>query len=273
MPTPMKLNSHYYQQFDADLSLDVPGEGYGGWKQAELTYNRDRMALVVMHAWDSGTPEEVPGLYRAEEYLPRAMQIGKTVFPPLLKAARETGLRVYHVVSGGEKYKAMPGFKRAQSLAKSREALKWRTADDELINAVYRFRHEEVSIGKHNKADADRRFKTIEYMPESLPVGDEGIAEDSPQLFGLCKADGVNHLVYIGFAINWCLLTSPGGMHEMSQHGIMCSTIRQAVTALESKESARRELFKEIALWRTALSYGFVFDYHEFIRAARASAK
>src|SRR5689334_18791303 len=107
MPTPMKINSHYYQQFDADLSLDVPGESYGGWKQAELTFDRDRTAIVVMHAWDSGTQEEYPGVYRAEEYVPRARKIAQTVFPPLLKAARDAGMRVYHVVSGGEKYKTM----------------------------------------------------------------------------------------------------------------------------------------------------------------------
>lgn len=266
----MKIRSHYYQQFDADLSLDVPAEGYGGWKATELTFNRDTTALVVMHAWDCGTPEQYPGLYRSEEYIPRAAKIARTVFPPLLKAARETGFRVYHVVSGGESYKDKPGFKRALSLARAEPKPDWRTADDELINKVYAFRHAAVSIGTHNRADADRCMKSLDYLPEALPVGEEGIAEDTPQLFGLCQADGINHLVYTGFAINWCLVTSPGGMHEISQRHIMCSTIRQATTAVENKETARRELNKEIGLWRTALSYGFVFDDDEFIRALRA---
>ena len=30
----VRLTAHYYQQFDADFALDVPGEGYGGWKAA-----------------------------------------------------------------------------------------------------------------------------------------------------------------------------------------------------------------------------------------------
>ncbi|MBI4530051.1 MAG: hypothetical protein HY709_00890, partial [Candidatus Latescibacteria bacterium] len=80
-----------------------------------------------------------------------------------------------------------------------------------------------------------------------------------------CKRDGINHLIYAGFAINWCLLLSPGGMADMQKRGVMCSTFRQAVTAVENKETARKELNKEAALWRVALAFGFVFDVGEFL--------
>ena len=98
-------------------------------------------------------------------------------------------------------------------------------------------------------------------------MGDEGIAENAPQLLALCKHHGVNHLIYAGFAINWCLLLSPGGMADMSKHGIMCSALRQAVTAVENRETARHELCKEIALWRVALAFGYVFDVEDFVRS------
>ena len=29
---PVKLPASYYQQFDADFTREVPGEGYAGWK-------------------------------------------------------------------------------------------------------------------------------------------------------------------------------------------------------------------------------------------------
>jgi hypothetical protein len=60
---------------------------------------------------------------------------------------------------------------------------------------------------------------------------------------------------------------SPGGMLEMSRRGILCSALRQAVTAVENKETARRELAKELGLWRVALAFGFVFDVDDFISA------
>jgi hypothetical protein len=62
-------------------------------------------------------------------------------------------------------------------------------------------------------------------------------------------------------------------MHEMSGYGVMCSALRQAVTAVENKETAREEVCKQIALWRVALAFGFVFDVDDFVEALRAGAQ
>ena len=55
MADEIRLPASYYQQFDADFKLDVPGEGYGGWRKSEIEISRDHTAVVVMHAWDMGT--------------------------------------------------------------------------------------------------------------------------------------------------------------------------------------------------------------------------
>jgi hypothetical protein len=273
MPTPFKLNAHYYQQIDADLTRGVPAEGYGGWKQSELTFDRERTALVVMHAWDCGTPEKFPGWYRAVEYIPRAQRIAREVFPPLLSAVRETGFRLYHVVGAGDDYKTMAGHLRALKLAGPAPRADPIEIDDPVQAELARFRSENIFVGTHNVPDVTAGFRDIGFMREALPRGEEGIAEDAHQLSALCRADGINHLIYAGFAINWCLLMSPGGMLDMSRRGVMCSAIRQAVTAVENKESARTEAHKEEALWRVALAFGFVFDVDEFIPAVRATAR
>ena len=83
----------------------------------------------------------------------------------------------------------------------------------------------------------------------------------------LCRAQGINHLVYVGFAINWCLLMSPGGMVDMARHGCLCSTIREATTAVENRETAREQREKQQALWRVALEFGFVFGLDDFLKA------
>ena len=44
-------------------------------------------------------------------------------------------------------------------------------------------------------------------------------------------------------------------------------SISQAVTAVENRETAREEWCKEIALWRVALAFGFVFDVDDLIAA------
>ncbi len=258
---PILVNARYYEQSDADYARDVPGEGYGGWKTAELAISPDHTAVVVMHAWDCGAREEFPGWWRAVEYLPRAREICRTVFPPLLAAVRRAPLALFHVVGGGDYYKNCPGYRRAAALAGRGPAAMAPVARDPILDSLVRFK---ADVKAHNAGDIARGFARVDFAPEARPVGDEGVAEDGRQLLALCRQRGINHLIYIGFAINWCLLLSPGGMVDMSKHGVMCSTIRQAVTAVENKESARHERHKEEALWRVALAFGYVLDADDF---------
>lgn len=265
----IRLPASYYQQFDADFELDVPAEGLGGWQKSEIEISWDRSAVVVMHAWNMGTREEYPGWHRAVEYIPRAQEICRTVFPKLLGAVRKSGFKLFHVVGGGDYHKEYPGYKKAVELAGPEPKPLERMAADPVLERLRQFRTEHVHVGLHNKADVGRGFKDLDFAPEAKPLGDEGIAQNAHQLFALCKDAEVNHVIYAGFAINWCLLLSAGGMADMWRSGLMCSALRQAVTAVENKETARRELCKEIALWRVGLAFGFVFDVDDFIGALR----
>ena len=268
-PRIVRVPGSYYQQFDADPRRDVPAEGYGGWKKATLELDLRHTAVVVMHAWDCGTPADFPGWHRCVEYIPRANAICRTVFPKLLGGVRAAQVPLFHVVGGGRYYQQLPGYQRAQRLAEPSPKPRETIAADPTLRRLQQFRSDHVFVGKHNQADVTRGFARLDFAPEARPSGEEGVAENGDQLFGLCQAASVNHLIYAGFAINWCLLLSPGGMHEMSGRGILCSAFRDATTAVENKESARRQWAKELALWRVALAFGFVFDVDEFLAAVR----
>lgn len=263
----MKITASYYQQFDADLSLDVPGEGYGGWREAEIELSPEHTAVVVMHAWDMGTPEQYPGWHRCVEYIPRAQRICAEIFPPLLGAIRKSPLKLFHVVGPGEYFKTYPGYKHALELAGPQPAVE-SVQPDPVLEKLQAFRSEHVFVGAHNQADVSKGFADLDFAPEARPIGSEPIAENSEQLFGLCKEAGINHLIYMGFAIDACLLMAPGGMIDMHRRGMMCSAVRQAVTAVECKETARNELAKQVALWRVT-GFGFVFDAENVIQALR----
>jgi hypothetical protein len=222
-----------------------------------------------MHAWDCGTRKQFPGWYRAVEYIPRANAICEQVFPPFLQAVREQGIRLFHVVGGGDYYKRHPGYQRTVKLAGAAPPPLAQVQPDESLRRLRRFRSEHVFVGPKNEHDVKCGFERLDFAPQARPRPDEPIAEDAHQLFALCQDGGVNHLIYAGFAINWCLLMSSGGMLDMSRRGLMCSAFRQAVTAVENKETARRQLAKELALWRVSLAFGFVFDVDDFLAAIR----
>lgn len=267
----IKVPAWLYQQFDADFSREVPAEGFGGWRQQDIEISCGHTALVVMHALDCGARDEYSGWHRAVEYLPRAREIADEVFPGLLQCVRERGLTILHVPSPGPYYRTLPGYQQAARLAGASPAFPPGAESDAVLQQLQQLRRECVSVGLHNEADIARGGQTPDFLPSARPLDSEGIAEDTHQLNALCRASGINHLIYIGFALNWCLLLSPGGMIDMSRHGYLCSTIREAVTAVENRETARGELAKEIGLWRVALAFGFVFGADDFIEALRSS--
>jgi Arc/MetJ-type ribon-helix-helix transcriptional regulator len=207
--------------------------------------------------------EQWPGWRRCVEYHPRALKILAEVFPPLLAAVRASPLRLFHVVGGRDYYSHLPGYQNTLKLAGASPAYP-QVAKDPAYEAMDQFRRKHVFVGERNRPDVDAGWKFLDFAPEARPVGDEPIAEDGHQLAAVCHAHGINHLVYVGFAINWCLLMSPGGMVDMGRYGVMCSTIREAVTAVENAETARTEREKQQALWRVALNFGFVFGQQDF---------
>lgn len=263
------MPTHYYKQHDADYTLDVPGEGYGGWSTADLPLDLDHTAIVVMHALDCGTLDQVPGHYRAVEYIPRSYEICRDVFPGLLGAARDSGLKVVHVGMGESYCSSYPGYREILELAGPEPASPPRVEADPVVQQLRRFRADYAHPGSHNQPDITKGYPLRKFPKEAEPLGNEPVALTSHQLLSWCRHNDIHHLVYIGFAINWCLLMSPGGMLDMSRQGILCSAIRQAVTAVENKETARLELNKETALWRVALAFGFVYDADDFIRTVR----
>jgi len=270
MSRKLKVPASYYQQFNADYTREVPAESFGGWKKAEIELAPDHTALVVMHAWDTGTEEQWPGWRRCVEYYPRARKILEAIFPPLLNAVRKSPLPVFHVVDRGlhDFYSHLPNYKKTVELAGPSPDYP-QVMKDPLWEKMESLRADCVFPGSHNKPDITEGSRTMDFAETARPAADEPLAENGHQLACLCHAREINHLIYIGFAVNWCLLMSPGGMVDMRRYGLLCSTIREAVTAVENAETAREEREKAQALWRTSLNFGFVFAMNEFIDGLR----
>jgi hypothetical protein len=173
---------------------------------------------------------------------------------------------VFHVVGGRDYYRDLPGYQRARRLTGADPEVP-AVEPDPVFTRLQELRRDWVHPGAQNSADVDAGFERLDFAANARPVGDEGIAENGIQLAALCRAHGVNHLVYVGFAINWCLLMAPGGMADMARHGCLCSTIAEAVTAVENADTARVEREKAQALWRVAVAFGFVFALEDFLAA------
>jgi len=252
------VNAWTYSQFDADYTLPYPGEGMGGWNKMKIPVDPAHTAIVVMHAWDvGGTIEEIPGLYRMCEEIPRTYQILRERFPGFLEKVRASGLHLIHVGSHSEKsIEELPGYQRVKTkwgVGPSQE----RICSDPVLDELNAIHHNNVFYGS-NLDDYRKSLKKRDFA--IMPLPDEDVVCTSHQLFSLCKARGISHLIYTGFCINACLMLSPCGWVDMTRHGLICSIVRELTTAVENKESCRTQAHKEIGLWTFALDAGFVFE-------------
>lgn len=239
-----QIPTEYYQQFDADYSLKYPGEGYGGWQKQLLPINLEKTAIVLMHAWDPGNIKDYPGSYRAVEHLKRAQEIINNQLPKLLNSCRNNKIKIYHLAD--EKHISITNLPSPNK--------------DKVYQQLSSFKQESVFPGDHNIDDITKKGRTPLLINDFEPVVYNG-----EQLHTLCLQDNINHLVYVGFAINWCLQFSPGNMNEMSTRGFICSTIKECVTAVENKQSCKMQKHKLYGLWLTALKNGFVYSLDDWI--------
>jgi hypothetical protein len=274
----LRLKGAYYRHHPIDFSRGALGAlGMEGWGETvDIDAPVNETALISMHAENIGLIPEIPyadrgplaGYMRWLEYERRKIDVVRTVYPRILAAARAAGLAVVHVTMGdyGKKY---PGYTKALKLSgpepqtttlKVPGGGKVRPPDD---------RKGKFLFGDHYNDNRDEEHfgRYFDFAEQAKPQGDEFVVETSHQLSGVLNALGAWNLIYVGFAINWCLWFSGGGMVDMSRLGYRCSCIREGVTAVENRESIQGEQHKEEAMWRTSLMFGYIFSADDFISA------
>jgi len=253
----ISVPAYYYAQRGIDLSLPYPGEGIIGWGKTDIEIEPERTAVIIMHAWNPLPYEEYPEQSEIVEYLSRVEPIVKNRIEPFLADVRASGMRLIHVAAGFEpELQDFAGYHRMQKKYPPTQ-------------------HERISCSEAHKAlEMKRRLLNIAATPQFhdrieetyykytfriKPQEHEDVVCASNQLFALCRDEGIDHLIYSGFAVNACLKTSPCGYTDMTRHGIMCSIVGDLTTAVESKETCREQLNLKNGLWQYAVWGGFVF--------------
>jgi len=275
----LSLKGDYYRHYPVDFSKGTSGAtGFHGWGQSiELKAPMAETALIPMHIWNIGfhpelrfSPAGKAGPVMAMlEWASRSVPIIQQEIPPILKAAREAQLTVIHVASDEPYAKKYPGYHRTLEIAGDEPpglptapaASDGTSRDEGKANLLFgsQFTNALAHYSPH-----------IDFPDLARPLADEFVVFTTHQLNEVLRSKGIWNLIYIGFALNWCLWFSPCGMVDMSRLGYRCSCIKEAVTAVENKESVVGEMNKQEALWRTSLMFGYIHSAPDFIRACMA---
>ena len=273
----LRLKGEYYRHYPVDFTRGTEGAlGFKGWGESiDISVSADETALLPMHIWNIGLTNELPfsssgpagGVMDMLEWASRSGPIIQTIIPPVLSATRNAGISIIHIASSENYASKYPGFKRAVKLAGT-EPKGPSKAPDHGIQPEDK-RKDELVFGSRFNDSIDYYSRRIDFPEQAKPLDNEFVVTTTHQLTEVLRSMGIWNLIYIGFAINWCLWFSPGGMCDMSRLGYRCNCIREAVTAVENKESTRGEFNKQQALWRTSLMFGFIHDKDNYLEACR----
>ncbi len=274
-----RLKGEYYRHYPAQFSLNTESaRGFHGWGESvDIETPVRETALVMMHIWNVGmTPElawkpdgPAGGVMEMAEWAARTVPIIRNEIPPILAAARAAGIPVVHVASSDGYASKYPGYHLALAIAgaeppsmpKAPRADEMKAPDDRKNSLIF---------GPKFPESFEYYWPRIDFPEEAKPLDTEPVVVTTHQLNSVLRDLAAWQLIYCGFAINWCLWFSPGGMSDMSRLGYRCSCIREAVTAVENRESTPGEFNKEQALWRTSLMFGYIHRARDFIRACES---
>lgn len=218
-------------------------------------------ALVLVDVWN---------IHFIESWLERAKQVTRQFLLPAVEAARQAGLMVVHA----------PCPEVARQFSKHRPSVPpklvqpsqepdWPPAEFRQRRGDYSAfagpRNQPPSIGIHwNKLKDQLGMSPAMEVREGEPV-----IADGYELQHVLAERRILHLIYAGFATNWCLLGRDYGIRAMARRGYNFIVLRDCTTGVEFPDTFERCLVTEIAIREIEQQFGFSASNEDFITSCR----
>ncbi len=257
----LNLRVRYYQD---STPPDIPcREENFIRREIPMSLPVNQTALVLVDMWN---------IHFIESWIERAREVTESVIVPALNAAREAGLAIVHAPSP-EVARKYHQFAKLKPPSPEPEP-DWPPAEFRRrrgIYAAYRGpRHQPPGIECHMRRIG--MDENLDISPAIKVLDDDYVVATGQQLHELCKERGILHLIYVGFAANWCLLGRDYGMRAMARRGYNVILIREATTGVEFPDTLPRLLVTEMAVREVEQQLGFTVSLDDFIAACRRAA-
>jgi nicotinamidase-related amidase len=254
----LSLSAQYFQE---STPADIPCREEN-FVRREIPFSLpvEQTALVLVDLWNA---------HHIDSWVERAEEIVKEKIVPITDAARKAGLTVVHAPSPellkNNKYDIYQSHLEPDRKAESA----WPPKN-------FRLRQEEFAafqMPSKQPPGVDSRWQKIapilDMTPHIRPEEGEYVIANAEQLQALCAKKKFLHLIYAGFATNWCVLQRDYGMIKMSERGYNCLLIRDATEGVEYPDTLEQKWAREIAIRETEQRYGFSISSEDFLGACR----
>lgn len=110
-------------------------------------------------------------------------------------------------------------------------------------------------------------------MNPDVPVlDDDEVIATGQQMHEVFERRGILHLLYVGFATNWCILSRDYGIRAMRNRGYNTILLRDATTGVEFPDTLPTLFATELSIREAEQMWGFSASNADFFAACRALA-
>ncbi len=113
------------------------------------------------------------------------------------------------------------------------------------------------------------RIESLGMSPAIEVAADDFVVATGQQLHDLCRERGILHLVYAGFATNWCILVRDYGMRAMRRRGYNLILLRDATMDVEFPDTLGELMATELAIREAEQQIGFSASNEDFLAVCR----
>lgn len=213
-------------------------------------------ALILVDLWN---------VHFIETWIERAKQVTVDCIVPVIDAARKVGMTIVHGPSPSvaEQYPQLKRHKPPEpSTPPSWPPSEFRGRQGDYN--IYRGpRNQPPGIGVH----WDKLASQLSMSPTIDVKDDDYVIATGPQLQDLLEEKRILHLIYAGFATNWCVMGRDYGIRSMSRYGYNMILLRDATTGVEFPDTYENLFTTEITIREVEQQYGFSASNTDFFNA------
>ena len=247
----LHLPCRYYRVY-ADPNIPCVEHNFH-FVERELPLPVDATALVLVDVWST---------HYIDSWLKRATEVTETRIVPVLQAAREIGMTVIHAPSPpvADRYRNPP-----ESAPRPPSGPDWPPPP---FRGIYRS-GDYAAFGRNQEPilpPTYKRYKTeLDIADPVKPLPGEPVIHTGPQMHKLLAEREILHLIYVGFATNWCVIGRDYGILAMNDRGYNIILIRDATTGVEFHDTVDDLTATAMTIREIETKYGWSTTVEAFV--------
>lgn len=219
-------------------------------------------ALVLVDLWN---------VHHIDSWVERERAVLKEAVIPVIGAARQAGLTIVQAPSP-EVLRNQERLRRRvyggwTDPDKDKPATDWPPADFQARRGKYdTFRNPRLHPPGIRRF-WDKLDKELDLNPLVKMEDTDYVVATGDQLHGLCREREILHLVYAGFATNWCVLGRDYAVAAMHGRGYNIILLRDATEGVEFPDTLEAGWATELAIRDVEQKFGFTALSRDFLAA------